>query len=515
MLSRLSRCNHLLQPSDHVMTDLFIGLDAGSSVCKAAVFDRTGRMIAVRSERTPLARSETGRVEADPAVAWRAACRVIAEASAAAAGEGRIAGIGIAGAMVGAWVVGHDGNPVFPGMNWEDNRAQGLIDRMTAARPDLFSEIFKISGAAMQQGCTLPLTAALLEQEPAAMERARAVVSYKDWLRFKLTGELAADSSEAAVAPGDAVTQTRSDALIELFGLTPHAALFPRVLPSAAIAGHVTAEAAAATGLPEGLPVATGSGDVIANVIGAGGLRPGAITGLLGTTCIMGLCTDRPVFEPLDVGVLFSLPERHWFRAMVNVAGTLNLDWAADLLCPDIAMQPDLFARLTAMAESQPVGAHGVVYLPYLSESGIIAPVNDAAARASFAGLSPIHGRESLIRSVFEGVVFSIADLCDLLSAPSDAPILLTGGGGRNAIWCAMIAEVTGRPVIVPEGSEFGAKGAAFLAATALGSFATVVEASAVAATGGQTYEPRGNDREAWRAARSRYAEARDRILDL
>jgi sugar (pentulose or hexulose) kinase len=323
----------------------------------------------------------------------------------------------------------------------------------------------------MQQGCTLPVTAALMRQEPEVMARAAAVLGYKDWLRLRLTGRIATDASEAAVAPGDARTQARDAGLVRLFGLEAQVGLFPEVLPSAALAGAVTAEAAAATGLPEGLPVATGAGDVIANVIGAGGLRAGAVTGLLGTTCMIGLCTEEPVFDPPDLGLLFSLPERHWFRAMVNVAGTLNLDWAAGLLFPHLAGKGDLLARVGAVAEAQPVGSQGVVYLPYLSESGIIAPVASAAARAQFAGLTPAHGREAMIRAVYEGVAFSIADLCALLAPPDGAPLVLTGGGARSRFWCGMIAEVTGREVVVPEGSEFGARGAALLVATALGHF--------------------------------------------
>jgi sugar (pentulose or hexulose) kinase len=345
------------------------------------------------------------------------------------------------------------------------------------------------------------------------MARAAAVLGYKDWLRLRLTGRVATDESEAAVAPGDARAQARSAGLIRLFGLGESAHLFPEVLPSAAIAGRVTPEAAAATGLPPGLPVATGAGDVIANVIGAGGLSAGALTGLLGTTCMIGLCLDAPVFEPPDLGLLFSLPERHWFRAMVNVAGTLNLDWAAGLLFPHFAGRGDILARIEPLAAAQPVGAHGVVYLPYLSESGIIAPVADVSARAQFAGLSPAHGREAMIRAVYEGVAFSIADLCDLLAPPGAVPLVLTGGGARSAFWCRMIAEMTGREVRVPEGTEFGARGAALLAATALGRFPSVAAASASVAGGGTSCRPEGTEAAAWQEARDRYREARDRAL--
>lgn len=491
--------------------DLFLGIDAGSSVCKAAAFDLAGRAVAVAEAPTPLSRPRPGWVEADPARTWEAAAEVIRRA-ALEAGPGRIAALGVSGAMVGAWVVDREGRTLRPGINWEDSRAQALIEAAEAARPGFQSEIFQSTGCVLQQGCTLPVLAWLLRHEPQAMERAAAVFGLKDWLRLRLTGEVAADPSEAAVAPGDARTQGRSAAMLRLFGLEGRADLLPPVRPSDSLAGGLTRDAARATGLPEGLPVAVGAGDVIANVLGAGGLRDGAVTALLGTTCMVGLCRDRPSFEPPDLGLLFSLPDRHWFRAMVNVAGTLNLDWAVALLCPDLRDRPDRWERVTALAAAEPVGARGVAFLPYLSESGIIAPVVDRQARAQFAGLSPAHGRESLLRAVYEGVAFAIADLCDLLAPPGDAALTLAGGGGRSAFWCDLIAAATGREVVVPPGREFGARGAALLAAVATGAFPSAAAASAAMAGEGRRHlpPPPGPD---WAEARARWQAARDRLI--
>lgn len=494
--------------------DLFLGIDAGSSVCKAAVFDLTGRVVSVAAAPTPLIRPRPGWVEADPDRAWAAAADVIRQAAHQARGAGEIAALGVSGAMVGAWVVDARGHALRPGINWEDSRAQDLIAGMEADRPGLSSLIFRTSGSVMQQGCTLPLLAWLLRHEPEVMARARWVMGYKDWLRLRLTGSVATDVSEAAVAPGDARTQDRSAAMIRLFGLEEAEALLPPALPSTACTGGLTAEAARATGLPIGLPVAVGAGDVVANVIGAGGLAPGAVTALLGTTCMVGLCANRPVFEPADLGLLFSLPERLWFRAMVNVAGTLNLDWAVGLLCPDLPEGPDRWDRITAIAAAEPVGARGVTYLPYLSESGIIAPVVDTLARAQISGLTPAHGRGALLRAVYEGVAFALADLCDLLGPAGGGSITLAGGGGRSRFWCDLIAEATGREVVVPDGQEFGARGAALLAAVALGAFPSVTAASASVIGSGRRHEPSGRDGERWREARARFGEARDRLLE-
>jgi sugar (pentulose or hexulose) kinase len=492
--------------------EVFLGLDAGSSVCKAAAFDTEGRLVALATARAPLERSAGGRVEADPERVWAAATSVLREVGSRLEGRGRPVALGVSGAMVGAWVVDEGGDALRFGINWEDARAGPMLARMEADTPGFLAELFSVSGSVLQQGCTLPVLAVLGAEEPEVLSRAAAVIGLKDWLRARLTGRIATDVSEAAVAPGNARKQGRDAELIARFGLLPYAHLLPEARPSAAPGGAVTHAAAVQTGLPEGLPVAIGAGDVIANVIGAGGLVDGADTALLGTTCMVGRCGTAPTFTPPNLGLLFSLPERHWFRAMVNVAGTANLDWAMSVLCADLAGQADRFELVTELARAEPVGARGVTYLPYLSESGIIAPKADAAARAQFSGLVPTHGRAALLRAIFEGVAFSIADLTDLLGE-SAAPITLTGGGARSAIWPEMIAEMTGRPVRLPEGAEFGARGAALLAAVSVGRFASVEVGGAAWTPAGRVVEPTGARAVEWADARARFTEARDRLL--
>ncbi len=494
------------------MTGHLIGIDAGSSLVKAVCFDPEGRELAVASRRTPLARPRPGWVEADPEACWTATRDVLREAVAGSErGPGDFGAIGITGAMVGAWLLDGALSPLRPGINWEDSRSQPLLERMIARQPDLRSTIFASSGSVLQQGCTLPLLAWLREEEPEILARAAHVVSYKDFLRARLTGTVAIDRSEAAVAPGDARAQGPSAAMRDLFGLGDLAPLFPATRGSTEIAGGLLPDIAAQIGLPPGLPVAVGAGDVVASVLGAGGLAPGMATAVLGTTCMLGRVSDAPVFDPPDLGLLFSMPDRHWFRAMVNVAGTLNLDWAMALLAPDLARAPDGFQRLDRMVAAVPVGANGVTYLPYLSESGIIAPVASARARAQFCGLHGGHGRAELLRAVQEGVALAIADLADALGLAPDATVTLTGGGSNSAGWCGMIANALGREVRVPEGSEFGARGAAMLAGVAIGHYPDARTASRILQSpGGRRHAPTGED---WGPVRARYRAYRDRLL--
>ncbi|MBN9270769.1 MAG: hypothetical protein J0J15_11105, partial [Mesorhizobium sp.] len=284
------------------------------------------------------------------------------------------------------------------------------------------------------------------------------------------------------------------------------------VAESESIGGTITQAAAEATGLLAGTPVAIGAGDVPCTVTGASALETGAAMAVLGTTCMIGVVHDRPVFTPPDLGLLFTMPGERWYRAMVNVAGTLNLDWAVETLLPDLASKPDLYQRIEAMIAPLPIGSEGVTYLPYLSESGIIAPVVDVEARAGFHGLTPRHGRPHMVRAVYEGVVLALRDLYRELDGGS-REILLTGGGARSPMWTQMVADALGATVLVPEGTEFGARGAALLAATAIGRFGSIREASVSTRAIQRRHEPDAALAPQWDQAFAAYRRHRDKIL--
>ncbi|MCO5071044.1 MAG: carbohydrate kinase [Rhizobiaceae bacterium] len=495
------------------MPRYLLGVDAGSTLTKAALFDFAGQEISRAAVAVPLDRPRMGWVECDPVRAWEAAkssIRKVVEQADISPSD--IAAIGISAAMVGAWLVDAEGKALRAGINWEDSRTQEMLDARLQADPDFYRRIFRVDGCVMQQGCTLPLAAWLRDHEPELFTDAAHIFSYKDFLRMKLTGVAAADRTEAAVAPGDARGSGRSEEMFDLFDLTRFREKFPDAHDSDALAGHLTKTAAEELGLPEGTPVAVGAGDVPSTIVGASALEAGTALVVLGTTCIAGVVSDEPVFSPPDLGLLFTLPGKAWFRSMVNVAGTLNLDWAIANILGETERNAELFGRLDAMIAEVPIGCDGVVYLPYLSDSGIIAPVFDQRARAGFFGLTPRHERKHMMRAVYEGVILAVRDLLQHLP-DVEGEILLTGGGANSLIWTQMLADATGKPVAIPAGSEFGARGAALLAATAVGVFSSIREASLSTQQIARRQIPYLEARNAWNHAFSNYCAQRDLIL--
>ena len=476
-----------------------LGIDAGTSVIKAALFDRDGRTHAVASRRTTIYNPQPAWSEANMDEFWQLTAAAIREVVSQVDAK-TVAAFGITGNMVGAWLIDAAGQPVRDAILWNDGRTQN------DQTPEVLAQIFRSSGSVMQPGCTLPLVRWLSEHEPAVLQRAAHVLCCKDWLRYQLTGTLFTDQSEASVMPGDTRARTYNESLFDLLGVRNFRHLFPPAVPSEQICGHVTPEAAALTGLPVGTPVVAGAGDVPASALGAGAVEAGVACIVLGTTCLSCLVTPQPVFEPANVGLLFPLPPNHWLRVMANIAGTTNLDWfAAQLYGSDVS-----FDQLEHEAAAIPPGADGVIYHPYLSPAGVIAPFVESGARAQFFGLLPTHTRAHLLRAVYEGVALAIRDCYAAMNTPI-CEVRLSGGGARSPLWCQMIADCLDARVLIPAGDELGAKGAALLAGLGIGWYASVAEAASSGIE--RAYEPQNV--EIYKPIYARYVAVREALRSV
>jgi sugar (pentulose or hexulose) kinase len=499
--------------------EFLLGIDAGTSVVKAALFYADGCEHRAVARRTTLRTPHPSWAEVSMVETWDMAVAAIRELLAqAGVRPEQIAAVGITGNMVGAWLIDAQGSPVRNAILWCDGRSQLLIERLSAEKPGFMSRIFDVSGSIMQQGCTLPVLRWLAENEPESLERAHYVLCCKDWLCFKLTGAVQIDPTEAPGMPGDVRSCNYSEAMFDLLGVSAYRRLFPPIQPSERVVGVVHTEASEQTGLKAGTPVVAGVGDVPASALGVGAFEPGVACSLLGTNFLNCLVTDQPVFEPRDIGLMFCLPGQRWLRATVNVSGTTSLDWAIDQFCqPEKAASAsnrDLFASVEALAGQSPPGAKGIIYLPYLSTQGIITPIAEPTARAEFFGLTNEHTRADLIRAVYEGMAFSIRDGYDVISTNIDE-IRLSGGASQSTFFCQMIADVTNKRVIVPTGSEFGAKGAALLAAVGIGWFESVADALSSDPTSVRVYQPGADTKRLYDTTYVTYGRLRDALVPV
>ncbi|MCY4260456.1 MAG: FGGY family carbohydrate kinase, partial [Rhodobacteraceae bacterium] len=337
--------------------NMYLGLDIGTSKTKAALFDTDGQEHVSVSCQTQVLSPMPGWQEFDGRQIWDSVISVIGQLLQKASIESEcISGVGITAVMLGAWPIGRNGNLIRNPILWNDARTQPLIDRLVADDPEFYERIFVKSGSILQTGCILPVLAWLQKHEPEALARTNTVLCTKDYIRYRLTNRISTDASEATVAPGSVAGRNFDADLVSIFGIDGCAEMLPMVQESTAINGLVTTAAAAETGLLPGTPVAVGAGDVIACTIGAGVHRKGHAVSILGTACLNGVVRSEPDLSPCNLGLTFTMPEDRWLRCMVNNAGTINLDWVLNALCPDLSSTATPFDACAELAMQSPPG---------------------------------------------------------------------------------------------------------------------------------------------------------------
>jgi sugar (pentulose or hexulose) kinase len=465
------------------MGRVLIGVDAGTSMIKAVAFSLDGEERYVSARENPVKNPRPGWAEQDMALTWHQTGAAIDDVTTDLSEGEEVVGVGVTGQGDGCWLIDDEGEPVRDAILWSDGRTTPYIDEW--ADDGTTQRAAAVCGSAVFPGTSAAIYRWLADNEPEATERAETVFFCKDWLKHELTGERVSDPSDMSLPYLDVETVEYAPEIPETFGVPELADLLPPLRPATEVVGTVTPEAAARTGLPEGTPVASSLFDMPSMAIGTGAIEPGDSSSIVGTTSVNQTLLDEPNTEPQGVG--FTLPlgiEGLWTRAMAAMAGTPNLDWFLD----EIVESRD-FAAIESRIESIPVGAEGLLYHPYLSEAGERSPFLETTARASFSGLAPRHTEDHMIRAIYEGIAFSVRDCFEHIPAEPDT-VRLSGGGARSDFWCRIFADCIDTPVVVPDGAEFGAKGAAMLAGIAVGEYDDVVEAVERTTTTARSYEP-------------------------
>jgi xylulokinase len=303
---------------------------------------------------------------------------------------------------------------------------------------------------------------------------ARWALQPKDWLRMCLTGEAATDPSDAsATLLYDLQADGWASDIIAALGLRQE--LFPPVLPSSAPAGLLSAQAAAALGLPPGLPIATGAADTAAAALGSGLLLPGPIQLTLGTGAQLIQLCSKPTGDPtLRTHLYRAADGEHWYRmAAVQNAG-LALDWVRRALGAT-------WDELYPSADMLSPGTDGLLFLPYLTPERFMKDQHGGA----FLGLRVDHGREHLLHAALEGVAFGIRAALEMLpgaeAASTGLVLRLAGGGSVYPSWRQMLADVLGSELLVADAPDTSARGAALLGGIAGSVWADVAATASIA----------------------------------
>ncbi|MFF7724505.1 FGGY family carbohydrate kinase [Streptomyces luteogriseus] len=429
---------------------MYVGIDVGTSMVKAAAFDATGRELAVASRPVELS-LRGGVVEQDMEEVYGAVVAVLGEVTGRVPEPVELAGL--TGQGDGVWLVDGEGRPVRPAASWMDGRAHGLVDRWLA--DGTFEAVFRRTGSAMFPGCPGPLLAWLDRHEPKALDAAKAALYCKDMVFQRLTGAgPATDVSDASMPFLDPRTRTYDHRVLELLGLAHRRGLLAPVSDPVATAG------ARGEGLPSGTRIANGPYDLPACALGAGVTSPGDGLLIVGT-CLASLVATTELDLTGEPAGLYISTDRpgYWLRAMPAMVGTAALDWVLSTT----GVRHD---EVDGLLAGTPPGAHGVRVLPYFAPSGERAPFVEPRLRAELTGVCLESTRGDLVRATCEGIGYA-ARHC-LEAAGLTGSLAVCGGGTRSSAWMRLLADVLGRPLRVMEG-EVGARGAVLAAAERYG----------------------------------------------
>ncbi|HEY0498050.1 MAG TPA: FGGY-family carbohydrate kinase [Kutzneria sp.] len=436
------------------MTGYLLGVDAGQTATKAVLFDLAGHAVAVGSTRCPTVNPRPRWVERDMDDVWAAAADAIRQCAVDAPGP--ILAVGIVGHNDGLYLVDDAGRPVRAGITAMDSRACEEVDRW---RP-LFDELLALTGLVPFEGAPAALAAHLLRHEPSIMDSARWLLFCKDWLRLRLTGEIATDRTEACASFCDVRTGEYSDRALELLGLSGLRDKLPPIRGCSEVVGAVTPEAAERTGLTVGTPVVVGAHDVDGAAIGDGVLHAGQLSLMAGTFSINQVISDSVSTDTRWQARGF-LTAGRWLNMSTSPASATNLDWLLRTVTGPIP-HDEIDAEIRAVAGDP----SDIVFHPFLYGSP-----HGPGASASFLGLRGWHSRGHLLRALYEGVVCNHRTHVEALreAFPTGPVARLSGGGSRSSVWPQLFADGLGVDIEITDTTEAGARGAAVLAGLGIG----------------------------------------------
>jgi xylulokinase len=449
-----------------------MGIDIGSYSSKGVLTTPEGRIMAQRTVEHDMSIPHPGWAEHDAeAIWWREFCLIsrglLEDAGCGGEDVAAVAASGIGPCLL---PVGEDDRPLRNAILYGvDTRAVREIEDLNALHDP--EAMYAQDGSLLTTQAVGPKILWLRRHEPEVYAAARYFHSANDYLVLRLTGEHVMDMYNASLYNPlfDLRETCWSDRFAgEIMG-SPAGGMerLPPARWATDIAGEVTAEAARATGLAEGTPVAVGTVDAVAEAVSVGAIHPGDLMCMYGTTAFFILAADAPRSNRTMWGVCHAFPGLYGLAAGMATTGALTR-WFRDNFARDLR-GGDAYGELADIAAAIPPGSLGLILLPYFS--GERTPINDPEARGVLCGLTLAHTRGHVYRAVLEGTAYGFAHNLESMRAAGADPrrIVAVGGGARNRLWLQIVSDVSGLSQQVPAQTIGASYGDAFLAGYAAG----------------------------------------------
>lgn len=447
--------------------------DLGTSGNKAVLFTIDGRLVDSKVHPYDTTYSNTNWAEQNPSSWWEAVCQSTQDLV-QDIDPSEIAAVAFSGQMMGCLCVDRNGVPLRDHILYSDQRSVAeeteILEKIDPV------EFYNITGHRASASYSAAKLMWVKKNQPDIYKQTHKMLHAKDYINFRLTGNMATEYSDASGTNLlDLTARSWSETLVSITGIDGEK--LPELKSSTDVVGTITKEAAAATGLVSGIPVVAGAGDGVCAGVGVGSVKPGATYNYLGSSSWIATTSETPIFDS-------RMRTFNWAHAVpgyVHPCGTMQTAGSSYAwLRNEIGLSEQREAEasgespyelMNRQIEQSPVGARGLLFLPYLL--GERTPRWDPDAKGAFVGLTLSHTRADLLRAVLEGVTLNLGIIVDIFKerVPIEEVIVI-GGGAKGRIWRQIMADVYDAEILKPKVlEEATSMGAAVIAGVGAGVF--------------------------------------------
>jgi len=487
------------------MPEYILGIDIGTSACKCAVFDKSGNVIASHTGAYDLYCPQPGFVEQKPDEWWATVCKSIKYLE---IDPRDIKAVGVDGQSWSAIFIDKSGEVLFDNPIWMDSRAAGICEEIKNSDLIGGKNIFELCGNPLEPTYTAPKIIWFKRNFPDIYKKTYKILQSNSYIAYKLTGVLSQDLSQCyGLCFYDMRKKIYDKNMAKTLDIDIN--LMPDIYNCHDIIGAVSKEAANLTGLLEGTPVIAGGVDSATGTLGAGVIAHGETQEQGGQSGGMSICLDD--YSPHEKLVFCHhvVPGKYLLQGG-TVGGGASFKWLRENFFADLS-----FDEMDALAMLAPAGSDGMIFLPYMA--GERSPVWDPKAKGVFYGVDFAKTRSHFIRSVLEGVAYSLLHNLDTAAETDNiANILYSNGGAANSdLWMQIKSDITNKPIAAISSSDVSTTlGAVILAGVAVGIYADFADAVKNTVTVKKTFYPNPENHEIYIKSYKTYLEVYNNLKE-
>lgn len=464
-----------------------LGIDLGTSAVKVTAVNREGKIVAQSSQSYPINSPQAGYGEQDPEEWVQKTTLAIQNlATVEHIDLSKVEGVSYSGQMHGLVLLDKNYKVLRPAILWNDTRTTKQCEEIIAKMGNDFLDITRNKPL---EGFTLPKILWVKENEPDTFEKTEVFLLPKDYIRYRMTGEIGMEYSDAAGTVWLNVTKKEwSQEIADSMELP--LSICPPLIESSEVVGNITEKYSAISGLSTKTKVVAGAADNAAGAIGAGIISEHKVLSSIGTSGVVLSYEENSAVDYKGKLHFFNHAIKDRYYSMgVTLAAGYSLSWFKNTFAGEQS-----FDQVVKDAALSPIGAKGLLFTPYIV--GERTPYADAKIRGSFVGMDSRQTLHDFTRAVIEGITFSFRDILEIYKneGKNFDTVVSTGGGAKSKLWMQIQADIFNINVVSLENEQGPGLGAAMLAAKGIGWYDSLKECSDVFVKYGRVYKPNANN---------------------